>query len=53
MCLYFLGNVAACGALDLSVLTTLVDLVEPDPPYLNHKHVQNLQSSISLVRSNG
>ena len=41
MCLYFSGNVAARGTLDLSVLTALVDLVEHDPPYLNHKHVQN------------
>ena len=52
MCFYFAGDVAARAALDLSARTAHIDLVEPDPPDLNHKHVQNSHSLILLVRSN-
>ena len=53
MCLYFGGDVAAHEALDLSARKMCVNLMEPGPSDLNHKHVQNLQPSISLVKSNG
>ena len=47
----FLGDVAAHEASNLSARMARVDLVEPSPPKLNHKHMQNFLSSISLVRS--
>ena len=48
-----LDDMAAREASNLSARMTRVDQVEPGPPDLNHKHVRNLQPSISLVRSNG
>ena len=47
--LCFEGDVAAREASDLSARMARVDLVEPSPPDLNHKHMLNLQPSISLV----
>ena len=50
---YFVGDVTACAALDLGAQMAHIDMVEPSLPNLKHKHVRNLQSSISLVISNG
>ena len=44
---------AAREVLDLCTRMAHVDLERPSLPDLFHKHMQNSQSSISLVRSNG
>ena len=41
------------GASDLMLEKTRIDLVDFGPPDLDHMHVTNARSSISLVKSDG
>ena len=49
---WFAGNVADCGASDLTSEKTCIDLVDFSPLDLHHTHVTNARPSISLVKSN-